>query len=357
MGPADSQAMSQSSGAMGDSSAGGPARHLPMTLLAVALLVPYLQLLWMHWGSNSNHAMASLLALAAASAIGWLQRPTALANPRRVGLALALVALCTLAYALSLTVLTRQTLVGVSATGIVACLCYLRCAAMRRWGLYAGSLLFASLALLTKSVAVMLVPALVLLDWWRGGWQMVRARLRWYIPYLVLGLLYVGTSRRIVDKALLDPVRGLDVQIWTQLKAAVYSLFLTGVPIKLSPHHQFVVSKTPDAVEGASQQEIKTMVWDQLRTCFDPEIPVNIVDLGLVYNCNVADLDDGKRQVEVVMTLTAPGCGMGDVIAGDAKRKLEALPTVGQVSVQVVFEPPWAPEMMSDAAKLQMGML
>jgi len=116
-------------------------------------------------------------------------------------------------------------------------------------------------------------------------------------------------------------------------------------------------AKSPELAEDASQEEIETRVWDQLRTCFDPEIPVNIVDLGLVYNCNVAELDNGQREVKVVMTLTAPGCGMGDVIAGDAKRKLEALPTVGQVTVDVVFEPPWAPEMMSDAAKLQMGML
>ncbi len=116
-------------------------------------------------------------------------------------------------------------------------------------------------------------------------------------------------------------------------------------------------TESPAPSESASQQDVETRVWDQLRTCFDPEIPVNIVDLGLVYNCNVTDLDGGQRKVEVVMTLTAPGCGMGDVIAGDAKRKLEALPTVGEVSVDVVFEPPWAPEMMSDAAKLQMGML
>ena len=126
MGSADSQGVSASNDAMGDSFPGEAARHLPVTLLAVALLVPYLQLLWMHWFSASSHAMASLLALAAAITIGWLQRPTALANPRRVGLALALVALCTLAYALSLTVLTRRTLVGVTATGIIACLWYLR---------------------------------------------------------------------------------------------------------------------------------------------------------------------------------------------------------------------------------------
>ncbi len=109
--------------------------------------------------------------------------------------------------------------------------------------------------------------------------------------------------------------------------------------------------------EDASSKEVESQVWDQLRTCFDPEIPVNVVDLGLIYGCNVSDLDDGKRQVDVVMTLTAPGCGMGDVIAGDAKRKIQGISTVGGVHVEVVFDPPWNPEMMSDAAKLQMGML
>ncbi len=109
--------------------------------------------------------------------------------------------------------------------------------------------------------------------------------------------------------------------------------------------------------EDASGQQVEAMVWDQLRTCYDPEIPVNIVDLGLVYDCVVSDRENGQKQVSVVMTLTAPGCGMGDVIAGDARRKLEGISTVEQVDVEVVFDPPWRPEMMSDAAKLQMGML
>ena len=129
-----------------------------------------------------------------------------------------------------------------------ACLLYLRFAGSRNWSVYAASMLCAALALLTKSVAVMLVPALGLLDWWVGGWQLLRARLRWYMPYLLLALTYVAMARRIVDKALLEPVRGLDVQIWTQLKAAVYSLFLAGVPVKLNAEHQFFVSKSPDPV-------------------------------------------------------------------------------------------------------------
>ena len=129
-----------------------------------------------------------------------------------------------------------------------ACLCYLRPGGSRIWHPYVASLLFTALALLTKSVAVMLVPVLALLDWWRGGWQLLRARWRWYIPSLGLALIYVGTSERIINKALLEPVRRLDAQIWTQLKALIYSLFLAGVPVKLNADHQFLVSKSPDAV-------------------------------------------------------------------------------------------------------------
>ena len=100
------------------------------------------------------------------------------------------------------------------------------------------------------------------------------------------------------------------------------------------------------------------LCWDQLRTCFDPEIPVNIVDLGLVYKCSVTDLPDGAgRKVEVRFTLTAPGCGMGDVLREDIQKKLLAVPGIKEADVQVLFDPPWNMSMMSDAAKLQLGML
>jgi probable FeS assembly SUF system protein SufT len=107
----------------------------------------------------------------------------------------------------------------------------------------------------------------------------------------------------------------------------------------------------------ASTEDLEKLVWDQLKTCYDPEIPVNIVELGLVYHCAVTPLPEGGNRVEVKMTLTAPGCGMGGVIAADAEAKLARLPTVGQVSVEVVFEPPWNPSMMSEAARLELGML
>jgi len=111
-------------------------------------------------------------------------------------------------------------------------------------------------------------------------------------------------------------------------------------------------SPTPAGPAGIEQ-----LVWDQLRTCFDPEIPVNIVDLGLVYQCRAMPLAEGGDKVEVRFTLTAPGCGMGGVLKADMERKIRQLPGVTDVDVEVVFEPPWNQDMMSEAAKLELGLL
>ncbi len=106
-----------------------------------------------------------------------------------------------------------------------------------------------------------------------------------------------------------------------------------------------------------SGKSVEELCWDQLRSCYDPEIPVNIVDLGLVYKCEAAPLPDGGNKVAVSFTLTAPGCGMGDVLRGDIQGKLLAVPGVKEADVQVLFDPPWNMSMMSDAAKLQLGMM
>lgn len=90
---------------------------------------------------------------------------------------------------------------------------------------------------------------------------------------------------------------------------------------------------------------------------FDPEIPFNIVDLGLVYEVDLKHLDDGQREVEIKMTLTAPGCGMGEILVDDVRSKLEMIPTVAQADVELVFDPPWGRHMMSEAARLETGML
>ena len=108
---------------------------------------------------------------------------------------------------------------------------------------------------------------------------------------------------------------------------------------------------------GAGDGEIEALVWRQLRTCFDPEIPFNIVDLGLVYEANLGHREDGQRKVEVKMTLTAPGCGMGEILVDDVRSKLEMIPTVAEADVELVFDPPWGRHMMSEAAKLETGML
>lgn len=97
-------------------------------------------------------------------------------------------------------------------------------------------------------------------------------------------------------------------------------------------------------------------MWDHLRTIFDPEIPVNIVDLGLVYSCDVKPVEDGGKSIDVKMSMTAPGCGMGNVLKADVERKLAALPEVKAVNVEVVFDPPWNPGRMSEAARLQLGL-
>ncbi len=99
------------------------------------------------------------------------------------------------------------------------------------------------------------------------------------------------------------------------------------------------------------------LVWMQLRTCYDPEIPINIVDLGLVYECSIAPLpDNAGNRVDVVMTLTAPGCGMGEFLVQDVKEKLLQVPNVTDVNVELTFDPPWNQDMMSEAARLQTGM-
>ena len=97
------------------------------------------------------------------------------------------------------------------------------------------------------------------------------------------------------------------------------------------------------------------MVWDQLKTVYDPEIPVNIVDLGLVYSCAIVPLEQGGFELDIEMSMTAPGCGMGNVLKADVESKLSRLPGAGEVQVEIVFDPPWNPGLMSDAAKLQLG--
>jgi probable FeS assembly SUF system protein SufT len=118
------------------------------------------------------------------------------------------------------------------------------------------------------------------------------------------------------------------------------------------------LSNAPAAPQACSESEpfSEKMVWDQLKTVYDPEIPVNIADLGLIYSCQVKPLDQGAHRIDFEMTLTAPGCGMGNVLKSDVETKLAKLPTVREVHVEVVLDPPWGPARMSEAAKLQLGL-
>lgn len=109
--------------------------------------------------------------------------------------------------------------------------------------------------------------------------------------------------------------------------------------------------------DGAVDAEaIERAAWAQLATCYDPEMPIDIVNLGLVYACTAEARGDGSYRLAVRMTLTAPGCGMGTVIADEAQQKLAAIPGVGEANVELVWDPPWSREMMSEAARLEMGM-
>jgi probable FeS assembly SUF system protein SufT len=112
---------------------------------------------------------------------------------------------------------------------------------------------------------------------------------------------------------------------------------------------------TADETKTSDGVFAEPMVWAQLKTVFDPEIPVNIVDLGLIYSCEITAPEQGGKKIAVKMSMTAPGCGMGNVLKADVEGKLARLPEVKEVHVEVVFDPPWSPARMSEAAKLQLG--
>jgi probable FeS assembly SUF system protein SufT len=117
-----------------------------------------------------------------------------------------------------------------------------------------------------------------------------------------------------------------------------------------------VKEPAPRATTGAVKVDERA-VWEQLKTCYDPEIPVNIVDLGLVYDCIVEQQESQPAKVNVKMTLTAPGCGMGPTIAAEARSKIESVPGVGEAAVELVWDPPWNQAMISEAGKMKLGLI
>ena len=118
------------------------------------------------------------------------------------------------------------------------------------------------------------------------------------------------------------------------------------------------VAVAPAPVSGPlTQEELEKKVWEALKTCYDPEIPVNIVDLGLIYDCHLTPIGAENYKADVKMTLTAPGCGMGPVLAQDVQNKLVSIEPIDEANVELVWDPPWNQGMMTEAAKLQLGLL
>jgi probable FeS assembly SUF system protein SufT len=146
----------------------------------------------------------------------------------------------------------------------------------------------------------------------------------------------------------------------TQSLGGSFTVFVDGNLFRVAGVDADAIGKEqvlpPSLPEDATDEDVERLLWDQLKTCYDPEIPVNIVDLGLVYSCEM-DVDEaGERVVSVQITLTAPGCGMGDILVDDVRSKLELVPTVSRVDVALTFDPPWNHSMMSEVARLETGM-
>jgi len=150
----------------------------------------------------------------------------------------------------------------------------------------------------------------------------------------------------------------------TQSLGGAYTLITDrGLMVRVSGREVEAIGKQPVETPGAAdiesqtKEKVEEAVWEQLKTCYDPEIPVNIVDLGLVYQCELQEIEEGGFDIKMKMTLTAPGCGMGPVLAGDVKSKVESIPGVHNADIEVVFDPVWDRSMMTEAAKLQLGMM
>ena len=146
----------------------------------------------------------------------------------------------------------------------------------------------------------------------------------------------------------------------TQALGGSFTVYLEGNLFRIAGEDADAIGeeavRPPELPPNASEADVEKLAWEQMRTCYDPEIPINIVDLGLVYDCDVKHNEDGTRTVDVRITLTAPGCGMGDILVDDVRDKIERIPTVREARVELTFDPPWNQSMMSEAARLQTGM-
>ena len=156
---------------------------------------------------------------------------------------------------------------------------------------------------------------------------------------------------------------GLEVVILQELGGDFTVRGLGGRMFRIDGEYAKSLGREPPRQEGlqllneAGGEVTDEVIWGQLRMCYDPEIPVNIVELGLIYTMKLTPTESGGKRVDITMTLSAPGCGMGQVIADDVKRKVEKLASVEEAAVELVFDPPWSPALMSEAARLATGMM
>lgn len=146
----------------------------------------------------------------------------------------------------------------------------------------------------------------------------------------------------------------------TQALGGSFTVFIDGNLFRIAGIDADAIGKQPvmppSLPEDATEDDIENLLWEQMKTVYDPEIPVNIVDLGLIYRCEMSLAEGGQRVVDVDMTLTAPGCGMGDILVDDVRSKLELVPSISRVNVRLTFDPPWNHNMMSEVARLETGM-
>ena len=146
----------------------------------------------------------------------------------------------------------------------------------------------------------------------------------------------------------------------TQALGGSFTVYVEGNLFRIAGEDADAIGHEPPAKlelpPDATDADVEKMVWDQMKTSYDPEIPINIVDLGLIYSCELTKAEDGTRRVAIKMTLTAPGCGMGETLVADVREKVLMVPTVTEADVELVFDPPWSRDNMSEAARLQTGM-
>jgi len=147
----------------------------------------------------------------------------------------------------------------------------------------------------------------------------------------------------------------------TQAMGGSFTIYFEGNLVRIPGADADALGKEPVAPpalpEDATDEQFEALAWEQLKTIYDPEIPINIVELGLVYECSIRRLPSGQRAVNIVMTVTAPGCGMGEILVEEARQKISIIPTVAETNVELVFDPPWSQEMMSEAARLEAGLM